>query len=324
MARSLKLESNQKQGIINKIEADIRADNSYIGMAIISSLIATFALLIDDLAVLIGSMLIAPFLTPALGVGMGIIKGDSNLFKRGLLNLTIGIIVGVIGSIIIAAVFPIKELSEAITDRSAPTLVQLAIAVLAGGAAAFSYAYRKIRAVLSGAFVALALVPPISIIGIGIAFLNWDLVGGASLLLLANVIGLTLAAVLVFFLFGFRPMSRPDNYRGVKIGITWLASLFLLIALPLGYIMQTIITDINRENAAQTVIENQFDGAINTSVNELSIKKQSDKIMVGFTIRSEGEVDTNKIRNIRNQLEEKFNSRVEIDAKLIPTFRIDY
>lgn len=324
MARSLKLESNQKQGIINKIEADIRADNSYIGMAIISSLIATFALLIDDLAVLIGSMLIAPFLTPALGVGMGIIKGDSDLFKRGLLNLTIGIIVGVIGSIIIAAVFPIKELSEAITDRSAPTLVQLAIAVLAGGAAAFSYAYRKIRAVLSGAFVALALVPPISIIGIGIAFLNWDLVGGASLLLLANVIGLTLAAVLVFFLFGFRPMSRPDNYRGVKIGITWLASLFLLIALPLGYIMQTIITDINRENTAQTVIENQFDGAINTSVNELSIKKQSDKIMVGFTIRSEGEVDTNKIRNIRNQLEEKFNSRVEIDAKLIPTFRIDY
>jgi uncharacterized hydrophobic protein (TIGR00271 family) len=318
------LESNQKQGIINKIEADIRADNSYLGMAIISSLIATFALLIDDLAVLIGSMLIAPFLTPALGVGMGIIKGDSDLFKRGLLNLTIGVIVGIIGSIIIAAVFPIKELSEAITDRSAPTLVQLAIAVLAGGAAAFSYAYRKIRAVLSGAFVALALVPPISIIGIGVAFLDWDLVGGAALLLLANVIGLTLAAVLVFFLFGFRPMSRPDNYREVKIGITWLASLFLLIALPLGYIMQTIITDINRENTAQTVIENQFDGAINTSVSELSIKKHSDKIMVGFTIRSEGEVDTNKIRNIKNQLEEKFNSPVEIDAKLIPTFRIDY
>lgn len=324
MAKSLKLENNQKQGIINKIESETKADNSYIGMAIISSLIATFALLIDDLAVLIGAMLIAPFLTPALGVGMGIVKGDSLLFKKGLINLSLGIVVGVIGSIIIAAIFPIKGLSEAITDRSAPTLIQLAIAILAGGAAAFSYAYRKIRAVLSGAFVALALVPPISIIGIGIAFFNWELVGGAALLLLANVIGLTLAAVLVFFLFGFRPISRPDNIREVKIGITWLASLFLIIALPLGYIMQTIITDINRENTARAVIDSQFSQSLNTSVNELTINKQKDKILIGFTVRSSGEVDTDKIRNIQSQLEERFNKSVEIDAKLIPTFKIEY
>jgi uncharacterized hydrophobic protein (TIGR00271 family) len=324
MRKYLKLENNQRQGLINKIEADTRADSSYIGLALISSLVATFALLIDDLAVLIGAMLIAPFLTPALGVGMGLIKGDGEMLKRGLINLLIGIIVGIIASAFIALIFPIKELSEAITDRSAPTLVQLAIAVLAGGAAAFSYAYRKIRAVLSGAFVALALVPPISIIGIGLAFLNFELVGGASLLLLANVIGLTLAAVLVFFLFGFRPISRPDNIRDVKIGITWLASLFLIIALPLGYIFQTIITDINRENTAQKVIETQFEGALNTSINELSVKKSGEKITVGFTIRSDGEVDNTKIRNIKSQLENKYGQPVEIDAKLIPTFKVDY
>ncbi len=324
MAKYLKLEDNQKQGLINKIVAETKADTSYLGMAIISALIATFALLIDDLAVLIGAMLIAPFLTPALGIAMGLVKGDSQLFRQGLVNLGIGIAVGLIGSIIIALIFPIKELSEAITDRSAPTLVQLAIAVLAGGAAAFSYAYRQIRAVLSGAFVALALVPPISIIGIGIAFLDWELIGGASLLLLANIIGLTFAAVVVFLLFGFRPTAKPDNVRDVKLGLTWLASLFLLIALPLGYIMQTIIADVNRNNTAQRIIKSQFEGAVNTNTEEIVVKKQGEGYMVSFTIKSEGEIDTTKITNIKNQLEDKYNSQVEIDAKLIPTYKIDY
>jgi uncharacterized hydrophobic protein (TIGR00271 family) len=324
MLKSLKLQPNQKQGLINKIKADIRLDIAYIGLSLISSLIATFALLIDDIAVLIGAMLIAPFLSPALGVSMGLIKGDINMFKKGLITLLAGVVVGIIASIIITGIYPIRETTPAIMDRSAPTLVQLIIALLAGAAAAFSYAHRRVRAVLSGAFVALALVPPISIIGIGITFWNWEIVGGASLLLAANVIGLSLAAVIIFFVFGFRPINQPKTLREFRVGITWLAGLFLIIALPLGYIMQTIIIDINQKNTVEKVAQKHIDQNYNTQIENIFINKEGEKYKVKLTIRSSSDIDTQKIRNIKDQLERSWNRPVELDAHLIPTYKIDY
>jgi uncharacterized hydrophobic protein (TIGR00271 family) len=324
MLRSIKLEKNQRKGILDKLKAEIKIDTPYLGLAVISSFIATFALLIEDLPILIGAMLIAPFLTAPLSIGMSLIKGDLELLKKGLITLLFGVVAGILAAILIGLFSPFKIIGDEILNRSAPTLVQLIIAVLAGGAAAFSYAHRKIRAVLSGAFVALALVPPISIIGIGIAFWNWEIVGGASLLLVANIIGLVLAAVIIFFLLGFRPINRTENLHEVRVGITWLALLFFIIALPLGYIMNNIIAKIKQEQTAQRIVSQQMAKYPDTFVDHLACSKAGDKLKISFTIYSPQQIDTALIRDIRDRLEKKLANKIEIDAKLVPTFKIDY
>lgn len=323
-ANKVKLEKNQRQGVMDKLIADTQPNIGFIGLAAISSLIATFALLIEDIPVLVGAMLIAPFLTPTLLIGMGIIRGELNLLKKGLITLLAGIVIGIIFSVIITLISPIKEIGDEIMTRSSPTLIQLFIAVLAGGAAAFSYSYRKIRAVLAGAFIALALVPPISIIGIGIATWNLEILGGASLLLTANVIGLTIASVAVFFLLGFRPRNTMENLRGVKLGIIWLAVLFFLIALPLGYIMQNIIDKVQIEDASRKVISRQLNKYPDSEVTNISSQEKNGKVKISFTIQSGYQIDNSLIAGIRNSLEDELNKEVEVDAKLIPTFRIDY
>jgi len=324
MLTKIKLDKSRQQGILDKMQAELRVDVTYLGFAIISSVIATFALLIEDIPILIGAMLIAPFLTPPLIIGMSLIKGDLRLFRKGLIILFYGLAVGVIGATLIALITPIKEIGDEILVRSAPTLIQLLIAILAGGAAAFSFAHKKISAVLAGTFIALALVPPISIIGIGIAFWNWEIIGGALLLLAANLIGLTLAAVIIFFLLGFRPINRPENIHEVKIGIIWLALLFFIIALPLGYIMNGIIKQVNQENTAQIIITNNLENYTDTKVDKLILSQSGKKVAVSFNIHSSQQINTSHIQAIKDQLEENFKQEVEIDAKLVPTFKIDY
>lgn len=320
----IELEKNQKQGIIDKLIADTQANIGFMGLAAISALIATFALLIEDIPVLVGAMLIAPFLTPTLLVGMGIVRGDLKLLRKGLVTLVIGVIIGIASAILITLISPIKEIGDEIITRSSPTLIQLFIAVLAGAAAAFSYSYRKIRAVLAGAFIALALVPPISIVGIGIATLNWEIIGGASLLLVANIIGLTIASVAVFFLLGFRPANELENLRGVRLGIIWLAVLFFLIALPLGYIMENIITKIRIENTAKDVIERQLNQYPESRVKDVASNQKDGKIKISFTVHSGYQIDNSFIAGIKNNLEKELDKEVEIDARLVPTFKIEY
>jgi len=324
MLGSIKLKNNQRQGLLNKLEADVRVDIPYLGLAIISAMIASLALLINDTAILIGAMLIAPFLTPPLAIGMGIIKGDLRLFKKGLITLAIGIAIAVSGAFLISLIYPIKEVGDEIINRSSPTLIQLAIAILAGVAGAFSYAHRKIRAVLSGAFIALALVPPISIIGIGIAFWNWEVAGGAALLLAANLIGLTIAAVAVFLLLGFRPINRPESLHEVKIGIIWLALLFFIIVIPLGYIMNNIIAGIEQEKLAEKIITQEISRYPETEIDKLFISKTGKKLKVSFDIYSPQRINVATIQGIKNRLERKLNNEIEVDAKVVPTFRINY
>ncbi|GAH27540.1 unnamed protein product, partial [marine sediment metagenome] len=222
------------------------------------------------------------------------------------------------------SIAPIKEINDEIISRSAPTLIQLIIAILAGGAGAFAYAHRKIRAVLAGAFIAMALVPPISIIGIGIAFWNWEVVGGGALLLTANLVGLTLAAVVLFFLLGFRPIDRPENLHEVKLGITWLAIILFIIVLPLGYIMKNILVSINQEKTAEKIILEQIDRYPETEIDKLTLTKIGPKIKISFSIHSSQMIDTALIQDIKNKLEREFKHEVEIDARLVPTFKIDY
>ncbi len=175
---------------------------TYFLLLVLSIVIVTIGLVLDNAAVVIGGMLVSPLLSPILSLGMGVVISDMKLIYRSgyVLLKSLAIVVAI--SIFIAWISDF-ELNAEITSRVNPSLSYFYVAIASGVAAAFSYIKEEFEERLVGVAVAIALLPPLSVTGIGIALLNPEIVFGSLELFAANLIGIVLATVIVFSLFGF-------------------------------------------------------------------------------------------------------------------------
>jgi uncharacterized hydrophobic protein (TIGR00271 family) len=170
-------------------------------LVILSVLMATFGLLENSAAVVIGSMLITPVLFPILSLSASVVMSDYSLIQRAGATLFKALVLGVAASTAATLFFGFgKELTAEILIRTEPTLVSIAIAIVAGFAVAYTLVKDSLNETLPGIAVAVALIPPIAVIGIGLANTNWGIVAGASVFLLVNVVGIVFASMLVFSL----------------------------------------------------------------------------------------------------------------------------
>lgn len=186
---------------------------TYVIMTVVSALIATAGLLLNSPAVVVGSMVIAPLVGPAMAASVGTVVNDHDLFARGV-RLQIG---GLILSVFTAAVFaimvryarlipPQMDITTVpqIRSRVAPDFLSLIVAVGAGVAGVVSLT-SGVSTALVGVMIAVALIPPAATVGIGIAW-NEPLVAiGSAVLLMVNVLSINLAALVVLWYSGYRP-----------------------------------------------------------------------------------------------------------------------
>jgi uncharacterized membrane protein len=112
--------------------------------------------------------------------------------------------------------------------RMAPTLLDLLVAVISGVACAYANAKEEIAKSLAGVAIAVALVPPLSVVGIGLGWGDWDMAAGASLLLITNLVGIALAASVTFLVLGFAPFKRA------RAGLAVSLLMLLVISVPLS------------------------------------------------------------------------------------------
>ena len=193
-------EKNKSEAVKQLIE-ESTPDFDFFLLVTLSVLMATFGLLENNAAVVIGSMLIAPILFPVLSLSLSVVMSDYKLIGRATSTLVKAFILGV-ASAFLATVFlgsGSVETAE-VMQRTQPTLLSIAIAVVAGFAVAYTLVKPKLSATLPGLVVAVALIPPLATIGIGLAVFNWSIVSGATIFLLVNVIGIVFASMLTFSL----------------------------------------------------------------------------------------------------------------------------
>ncbi len=162
-------------------------------------------------AVIIGAMLVAPLMSPIIGLGLASITGNGRLAKMALSALLSGAGLAILLSTILTVInrhlpfVVLQELPAEVLARTHPSPIDLLIALTGGLAAAYALTRPNISAALPGVAIATALMPPLCTIGIGIAFESWQVAGGATLLFVTNTITIAFAAALVFFLRGFTP-----------------------------------------------------------------------------------------------------------------------
>ncbi len=196
------LTGKDKTRAIEELIQDSTPRQEFFMMVVLAVLMASFGLLIDSAAVIIGSMLIAPILYPVLSLSLGVVMSDPKLISRSFYTILKSVGLGVAAAVAVSLLFfqPGTEANYEIIARTKPSLAYAAIAFIAGLAASFALIKPRLNETLPGIAISVALIPPVAVIGIGIARWNWGMTASALVLLLINVLGIVFASMIVFSL----------------------------------------------------------------------------------------------------------------------------
>jgi uncharacterized hydrophobic protein (TIGR00271 family) len=231
------------QDLFPALREDARLSSIYVVLMVLSTMLATVGLYLNSASVIIGAMLLAPLMTPIVSLSMGILRGNIDLFKNSIGKIVIGVFIALLSSALITFLFPYSPITDEMLARLNPTLLDLAVAIISGIAAAYSKSFREIIQSLAGVAIAVALVPPLAVAGIGIGRLDFHFFYQAYLLFSTNLVGIIIAAIFTFRVLGYSAAVRSRRSLGVVF-------IFLvLISIPLYLSYSRIVEDRNFEQS---------------------------------------------------------------------------
>ncbi len=247
------LSVDERMDVYKQIRRGARPKIDFFMMIGLATGIAALGLLVNSPAVIIGAMLVAPLMAAIMGLGLGMIQADAKLLRlagsatlRGmLLAIGMGLLAGVI--------LPAGEPTPEIVSRIRPSLFDLGVALISGLAGAYALCRKDVSSSLPGVAIAAALVPPLATVGVGLAWFDMEIARGALILFLTNLIAITAASGLIFFVLGFRPKltkekARTNLFRG------GLFSSIVLLAL-ITWVLWSLSIGSFREAALERAIE---------------------------------------------------------------------
>ncbi len=202
----------------------------YAFMTMMSAGIAMLGLLQNSAAVIIGAMLISPLMGPIIELGMGLATFDLRTIRDALKSLTIGVFLSLLVAVVIVFFSPLQDATPEILARTEPTFFDLLIAIFSGLAGAYATVTRKGEMIV-GVAIATALMPPLAVVGYGIAVMNWSIAGGAAFLFMTNLLAIALSVTIIARWYGFGGTDSPKQtawQAGLIIGS------FVLLSIPLG------------------------------------------------------------------------------------------
>ncbi len=302
------------------IEAPRRLSRFFVLMGFATA-IATWGIIADSTAVVIGAMLVAPLMTPLMGTSLAMIMGWP---KRAGISFTValgGVLLAIGLAVIFGWVYSLEispELNTQVSSRVGPTLVDLAIAVFAGGAGAFALSRPDVSDSLPGVAVAIALVPPLAVIGLMISENNWADAAGALLLFVTNMVAILLVGALVFILEGVVPVVQlSQNKKWVKLGVGMVGALALVVIGVLGFSTNTFENEVVGTARATEAVDHWIDG---TDLEPVDVEISGDSVMVTIA----GSDPAPSVAELASELETALGKTVNITIRLVPITIIEH
>ncbi len=225
-----RLPAEEAREVREHVDEEGKLTERYALMCALSAGIATLGLLQSSSAVVIGAMLVSPLMSPIAKLGFSFGSLDARRAQEAARVLLIGAAVGVAVGMILTWLSPIRNATPEIIARTAPTLLDLAIAVLSGLAGGYASVHRRGETAI-GVAIATALMPPLATIGYSLAVARFDFALGAGLLFLTNLAAIAFSFALVARVRGVvRPIANVEfKRRYVVLGV----AVFLALATPL-------------------------------------------------------------------------------------------
>ncbi|MFN8610873.1 MAG: TIGR00341 family protein [Vulcanimicrobiota bacterium] len=301
--------------IIEGIRTSAGLGFSYLLLLMLSTLIATFGLLSNSTATVIGAMIVAPLMGPILGIALSLVRGHPPDFRRALSAELVGVMV-----CLFTATFISKALGPAHVDltqseilgRTHPTLLDLAIGFAAGLAGAFATVNRKISGSIAGVAIAVALVPPLCVSGLCIGAEQYDRGVGAFVLFLANFLTIQLAASVVFALAG---LGHWENLRRERRLLQAFA-LNLLLLLGTGAFLArqlaTLVAERRAEQMTREIVLQELSHITGVSLDAVTVRLVQGNLEVDISARAPEEVGVGSARSLQKVLQQRLGYPVRL------------
>lgn len=286
-------------------------------LLILSTTIATLAILADSTAVVIGAMLVAPLMTPILGVSAAIVNGWLARVSKSFATVAGGVAVSIFTAWIVTnwapALVPISANTQ-VLSRTSPTMLDMMIAVAAGAAGAYATVDKRVSSSITGVAIAVALVPPLGVVGVTLQAGDFADAAGALVLFLTNLVSIILAASLVFVLTGFALVAKlRENQEKMKTVIVTVVLGALIIMVPLAFTSEGILTSASRQSSAQEVTSEWIADVEGLNLNRVTV----DGTNVAVVITGQGNVPS--ITELNAELSETMNDNMTATVEYFPS-----
>lgn len=236
------LDRDRRVSLVDRLQNSSQFDFDFVALISLSTLIAALGLARNSGAVVIGAMLVAPLMTPLVGMGFALVQGNVKLIRSALksviLGFTVALAIGAVIGLMLRLFAPSFVISSQMMDRGSPNLLDLVVALASGVAAAYAMGRPNLISALPGVAIAAALVPPIATSGLALTLGDLRLSGGASLLFFTNIIAIVLGTAITFWCVGISTRIAGDRRaqiwpRYVFLGLVVIS--FLLAAAMTAY-----------------------------------------------------------------------------------------
>ena len=351
------LDLHEQTDVYKAIREGAQPKIDFFVMIGLSSAIASFGLLLDSPAVIIGAMLVAPLMAAIFGLSLGVVRGDTRLLRRAasatLRGMILAILVGMMVGTFYTLLVPRTTLQSEILGRIEPSLLDLGVALASGAAGAYALCRKEVSASLPGVAIAAALVPPLAVVGLGLGLwlaemtgfriaveVPWrsevtggQIAGGALLLFTTNLVAITAAGGLVFLWLGFRPLpGRQARARVFQGGVIGTALLLLAVSIPLGVL--------SAHSVNRAIFNEKLRSAVQTEVQALSrtdlgtmgrvdlddwqrLEDDGETIRLQVWVRSPRTISHKDVVDLQEGLANRLQRPVELLLSVIPTTRLD-
>lgn len=212
--------------LVERVQSNSHWDFDFSALMCLATLIAAVGLMQNSAAVVIGAMLVAPLMTPMLGMGLAMAHGNPYLVRATGRSILLGFLTSFLLAFGLGIADPsFFEATPEMLQRNWPELLDLVVAFISGVAAAYASSRPNLMAALPGVAIAAALVPPIATAGLAMSVGNVDLSLGASLLFAVNMVAIVFAAWVTLWAVGLRGErgSRSTRLVGGALIATVLA-----------------------------------------------------------------------------------------------------
>lgn len=240
--------------VIERIVEDSGWSPRYAFMTMMSAGIAVLGLLLSSPAVVIGAMLISPLMSPILGFGFSLALFDFSEMRRSLFALVVGSALAVAFTALIVLASPLQAATAEIIARTRPNLFDLGVALFAALAGTFAIIRGRGETIV-GVAIATALMPPLAVVGYGLATWNMPVLGGSLALFATNFMTIALAATVMARFYGFGHfLSSQQSWTQTIL----LVLVFVAMSIPLGISLRQIAGEAVAVTQIRSLISDRF------------------------------------------------------------------
>jgi len=286
-------------------------------LLLLATVIATYGVLSNSTATVIGAMIVAPLMGPIMATTAAVVMGSAERTWRSLGLVFVGVLSVILFSILLTLLVPDLTISfttnSEISSRTSPGFYALLTALGAGAAGAFIVSRAEIADSMGGVAIAISLVPPLCVVGISISKGEWSAAGGSLLLFMTNFFAILFAGGLVFMLLGLGKLALEKVQKQLRFHSFVLITLgTLLVAIPLtltGY--RTAVDSITTYKT--TIVVQEW---LQDTKNQLVAVNVNDQLIV---VSVEGVDQLKSVYDLDAALEEVLNYPVTVRLRVIPT-----